>query len=70
VRIFDIFAFADAGSISMQHFKFHRFNASYGIGIRLEIMNQMPIILGYGVPVNPQRRSDVQKFFFSMGGQF
>jgi outer membrane protein insertion porin family len=69
-RFLDIFAFADAGSVSMKHFQFHRFNASYGVGVRLEIMNQMPITLGYGVPVNPDRHDDVQKFFFSMGGQF
>ncbi len=68
--IFDIFLFADAGSVSMKHFKFHRFNASYGAGIRLVVMNQMPLILGYGVPVNPDHRSDKQPFFFSMGGQF
>jgi outer membrane protein insertion porin family len=70
IRIFDIFIFADAGSISLQHFKFHRFNASYGAGVRLEIMNQMPLIIGYGVPINADRPEDKQKFFFSMGGQF
>ncbi len=70
IRIFDIFVFADAGSISMKHFTIPELRASYGIGMRLEIMNQMPLIIGYGVPVNPERRSDKQKFFFSMGGQF
>lgn len=66
----DIFAFFDAGSVSDKHFTVQKLNASYGIGTRLEIMNRMPITIGYGVPINADHSSDKQKFFFSMGGQF
>ncbi|MBM3207994.1 MAG: outer membrane protein assembly factor BamA [Chlamydiae bacterium] len=70
VRILDLFIFADAGSISDKKFSIDTFRLSYGFGARLELMNRVPIVLGMGFPVNPDTRSEVRRFFFSMGGQF
>ena len=69
-RLIDLFAFADAGSISRRTFNFGTYRFSYGVGTRLELINRVPIILGIGFPVNPDTRSEVRRFFFSMGGQF
>ena len=66
----DVFVFADAGAVSMQRFNLRKYNASYGFGARLELMNKIPFILGMGFPVNPDRKSQIHRFFFSMGGQF
>lgn len=69
-KVLDAFAFFDAGSISFDRFSVARLRASYGVGIRLELMNRTPIMIGWGFPINPERKSDKKKFFFSMGGQF
>ncbi|MEM8628515.1 MAG: outer membrane protein assembly factor BamA [Chlamydiota bacterium] len=68
----DAFAFFDAGSVSEKEFEIDAtLRTSVGGGIRLEIMNRTPIVLGYGYPINPERRDeDVQNFFLSMAGQF
>ena len=68
--IVDLFAFVDAGSISMDRFEFSTFRMTYGVGTRLELINRVPVILGLGFPVNKQHSADTRKFFFSMGGQF
>ena len=68
--LMDVFVFFDSGCISNEHFKIPKLNASYGLGTRLEIMNRVPITIGYGVPINPDRKDDKHEFFFSMGGQF
>lgn len=72
LKILDVFAFFDAGNIRMRQFSLpiNKFRASYGFGIRLEIMGQVPITLGMGYPINPEFESDVENFFFSMGGRF
>jgi len=67
--LMDIFFFIDAGSIKLKTFEFSQLKMSYGAGVRLEVMNRMPIILGYGVPINADKR-EKQPFFFSMGGAF
>lgn len=74
-RLLDVFAFIDAGSVSLKKFDFSTLRASYGVGARIELMNRTPIVVGYGIPINPERPGeeddgDEQKFFFSMGGQF
>jgi outer membrane protein insertion porin family len=68
--IVDVFVFADAGSISLEKFNLPNLQLSYGAGLRIEVMNRMPITVGYGIPVNPKHKSQVQRFYFSMGGQF
>ena len=65
-----VFFFFDGGSITDNHFSIPKINTSYGVGTRLDLMNRVPIILGYGIPINPDHKSDERKFFFSMGGQF
>jgi outer membrane protein insertion porin family len=66
----DLFVFTDAGSISLDQFALGRFTLTYGIGTRLSIGNRLPIVLGYGIPVNLAKHEAAKKFFFSMGGQF
>jgi outer membrane protein insertion porin family len=68
-KFLDAFVFADAGSVSLNRLNFSRYKLSYGAGIRLQVLGQVPILLGYGQPVNPKNIGE-QKFFFSMGGQF
>lgn len=70
LKILDGFVFADAGSVSLKRFRPAPFRMSWGFGIRLEVMNRVPIVLGYGFPVNPAHKREVQRFYFSMGGQF
>ncbi|NGX34195.1 MAG: Outer membrane protein assembly factor BamA [Candidatus Anoxychlamydiales bacterium] len=67
----DIFFFADAGSVSFNKYQIKRPRASAGVGLRLEIMNRVPITIGWGYPINPKRgHHDRQSVFFFMGGQF
>jgi len=68
--ILDGFLFIDAGAISEQKFALRQYQLTYGIGARIEVMNRVPITVGYGIPVNAKHRSQIQRFFFSMGGQF
>jgi outer membrane protein insertion porin family len=70
IKMLDLFVFADAGSISMHRFAFPKLRMSYGIGARIDILGRMPLILGWGIPVNPEFSKQVDEFFFSMGGQF
>ena len=69
-KFLDLFVFTDAGSITMKRFTIDTLFLSYGFGARIEMLNRVPIILGLGFPVNPHPKSEVKKFFFSMGGQF
>lgn len=74
-RMLDVFAFFDAGSIVDKQFKFGKIRMSAGVGLRVDIGNRVPLVIGYGYPINPPigkkgKREDVENFFFSMGGQF
>ncbi|MGL5626284.1 MAG: outer membrane protein assembly factor BamA [Candidatus Rhabdochlamydia sp.] len=66
----DGFIFADAGSIGLKRWYVKDFKFSVGFGARIEIANRVPITLGMGFPINPTGKSEVRRFFFSMGGQF
>ena len=66
----DLFVFFDAGSVSLKEFNVNTFRSSYGAGARIDIGNRLPLMVGYGIPINPMYKEDVQHFFFSMGGQF
>lgn len=68
--IMDVFLFVDAGSVAMHRFYLENFQMSTGIGTRLELINRVPVILGYGYPINPRSHQEQRRFFFSMGGQF
>lgn len=66
----DLFGFFDAGSLSLERFNVDIFRASAGFGVRIIILNRIPFIFGYGVPLNPETRRDVHRSFFSLGGKF
>jgi outer membrane protein insertion porin family len=72
LKIVDGFVFVDAGTISMKKFNLPRIQMTYGAGLRIEVMNRMPITVGFGIPVNLQnkRKNQEEIFYFSMGGQF
>ncbi|MDR3624815.1 MAG: outer membrane protein assembly factor BamA [Chlamydiales bacterium] len=72
-RIFsrvDAFAFFDGGAVSDRRFYIDTLRFSYGLGLRIEVMENTPIIVGMGWPINPQYRADVRRFFISFGGRF
>jgi outer membrane protein insertion porin family len=72
----DAFVFVDAGYVSYSQFALGQFAASVGFGIRIEIMRNMPIMLGLGWPIHPSEKFNgkhqnlAQRFFFAMGGCF
>ena len=68
-RMLDAFIFFDTGSLSTHKLMVKNFKSSAGVGARLDIGNQLPILVGYGYPFNAK---DYQYlgFFFSMAGQF
>jgi outer membrane protein insertion porin family len=69
-KLMDAFIFIDAGSISFDRFSVAKLRASYGAGVRLELMGRTPIMVGYGIPINSERSGDEKRWFFSMAGQF
>lgn len=66
----DLFAFCDAGSVSSRMFATDFLRISVGYGARIELMNNMPIVIGYGLPIQRREDDKIEKFFFSMGAQF
>lgn len=71
-RMLDIFAFCDVGSVTFGEFDIDQVRPTVGAGLRLDIGNRTPIIVGYGFPLVKKDRNEEkwQKVFFSMGGQF
>lgn len=69
-RMLDVFVFFDSGSVALSEFTVKTFRSSYGVGARIDIGNRLPLMVGYGFPINPLYGVDKQNFFFSMGGQF
>lgn len=71
----EVFAFLDAGHLSFATFDFGiesaHISTSTGLGINFKILDSMPpLTMGYGIPLNPKNRSEVKKFFISVGGNF
>jgi len=72
----DGFVFVDAGYVSLSEFTIGQPAASVGFGMRIEVMRNMPIMMGLGWPIHPSERfegrtlNNAQRFFFSMGGSF
>jgi len=73
----DLFCFVDAGYVTDKEFTIGRYAASAGLGIRVEVMRNMPIMLGYGWPMHPIGKDregrpvdNAQRFFFAAGGNF
>lgn len=71
-RMLDVFAFFDVGSVTTGKFTFAQFRPTVGAGVRIDIGNRTPIMVGYGYPLDKKDRIDQkwQKWFFQMGGQF
>ena len=69
-KMLDLFLFIDAGALSMERFQIPTLRFSYGFGARIDLLNRIPLVLGWGFPVNPLHNKQVDRFFFSMGGQF
>ncbi len=55
-KMLDLFTFLDGGSISMKRFDIPDLRMSYGFGARIELGNRVPITLGWGFPINQQKR--------------
>jgi outer membrane protein insertion porin family len=74
IKILDAFVFYDIGSVSTKIFSLEKFRASVGGGVRLDIGNRTPIVVGWGYVLNSLDRKEryhkYQPFYFSMGGQF
>jgi outer membrane protein insertion porin family len=70
MRMLDIFVFTDAGALSMDRFHIPTIRLTYGIGARVDLLNRIPIELGWGFPANPKKDNKLDSFFISMGGQF
>ncbi len=71
-KMLDIFAFFDVGSVTFGEFAINEIRPTTGIGVRLDIGNRTPIMVGWGIPLVKKDRHNGkwQKVFFSMGGQF
>ncbi len=67
----DAFLFFDGGELSQDPKHFSRLNCSAGFGVRIRVFDSMPPVqVGMGFPINPRSRSDVQRFFWALGGRF
>lgn len=65
------FVFCDSGHLSFDVWNFGTMWTSVGFGINLKVLESAPpITLGLGFPLNPDRRGDVKRFFFNLGGRF
>lgn len=66
-----IFAFIDAGTVTARPWSLEwPWRMSYGVGITVPVFGQAPVTVGIGIPVNPERPEDVQRYFFQMGATF
>lgn len=67
----DLFAFADSGHLSMETWHFGQMHTALGYGVKVLVFaGAPPLILGMGYPVNAEKKSQVKRFFMSMGGRF
>ncbi len=66
----DGFTFVDAGDVTDKAFKISDFRVSWGFGVRLRILGNVPVTLGMGFPVNAKDNSDVKRFYLSLGATF
>lgn len=71
-RMLDVFAFVDVGSVTFGKVAINDLRPTTGVGIRLDIGNRTPIMVGWGIPLVREDRHNGkwQRVFFSMGGQF
>lgn len=65
------FVFCDSGHLSFDVWNFGTMWTSVGFGVNLKLFDSAPpVVLGLGFPLNPDRRSDIKRFFFNLGGTF
>lgn len=65
------FVFCDSGHLSFDVWNFGTMWTSVGFGLNLRIFDSVPpIVVGVGFPLNADNRSDIQRFFFNIGGRF
>lgn len=72
------FVFLDSGFIGLQEYtiRLKDLCSSAGFGLRFDVMNNVPVMLGFGWPFRPtevfnSEKIDVsQRFFFALGGMF
>lgn len=69
-KFIDVFAFVDAGALTARPFGIDVFRVSVGAGARIVAAPNLPLMLGWGYPLNPRVPSDRQGFFLSLGGRF
>lgn len=72
-NVLDGFVFIDAGTLGEKALRLDKhWTSSYGFGIRLDISERIPLILGLGYPLKKpkDRNIELQKFFFSIGAKF
>ena len=65
----EAFTFVDAGYVSAKVFGFGTYRMSYGVGVNINVLGQMPLTVGYGIPINPRSHQE-NRFFYSFGAQF
>jgi outer membrane protein insertion porin family len=67
----DFFTFIDAGFVSLRTWDFGTLRTAVGWGIKFKAFaSGPPIVFGFGYPINPRDRSDIKRFFISMGSTF
>ncbi len=64
------FVFADAGNVWWKTLEVGSLRYSVGFGIKFYITENAPLTLGYGFPLNPERKQNTQRFYFSIGASF
>lgn len=72
------FVFLDAGFIGVEEYKIDlkQLCGSAGFGMRFDVMNNVPVMLGFGWPFKPteifegEKIGVSQRFFFALGGMF
>ncbi|CCB85941.1 putative uncharacterized protein [Parachlamydia acanthamoebae UV-7] len=65
------FIFCDGGYLSGNTWDFGGLYTSVGIGTRLKVLaSGPPLTIGMGFPLNAKNRSEVKRFFLTIGGQF
>lgn len=64
------FTFFDSGSVTTDAFHLSSLRSSYGVGLRIEVMENTPIVIGMGWPFNTAYSEQIKRFFISFGGRF
>lgn len=66
----EAFGYIDACSVGNETWNFNHIKAAAGIGVRVEVMQGIPVNVGYGYPINADNKADEERFFWSVGGRF